>query len=90
MGHISPFTFGFGDDCFQVPPGKLAYPKGRTSGYGSMLPTRLKFGQDDLGTGRPVAWLVRWQGRPDRSAFETVTASDGKSPIRNLCRAFPP
>ena len=68
LGHISPLTFGFGDDCFQVPPGKLAYPKRRTSGYGSMLPTRLKFGQDDLGTGRSVA-------RPGEMARQTGSAS---------------
>ena len=41
LGHISPFTFGFGGDCFQIPPGKLAYPNRRMSGYSSMLPSRL-------------------------------------------------
>ena len=75
LGHISPFTFGFGDDCFQVPPAKLAYPKRRTSGYGSILPTRLKFSQDDLGTGRSVAWpgeMARQTG------WGSVRDSDGE------------
>ena len=54
-----------------MPPGKLAYPKRRTSGYGSMLPTRLfdeACGAGKQNSGR--VWQLEWQSRQQKGLME--------------------